>query len=472
MGAKKKEKEEKDRNKVYDYGLSSRIKKIFIELHSYSFFHGPSEIQKIDRRFIGREAIINKLKSILTNNDTRSGAYLVTGYRGMGKSSFVSKVINETDRSSRRSVFWLKMIRVFLFLILFSFFNWDFGNGTNWLVFAVSFSLAVLLLVILVLGDKDKNHLKIDADAYPDIRRFSRLHWRLFKAIAFSSSTESEKRYIVLIQTLCLAFLIYSLTTLFIKIWPFSTGSFAYQLMCYAGLSVFLWIFRIWYFKQYQNKKQFSSGEGEVRHWSRVKRLVGRGVEKIKAWLKSSINYSKRIYIKINLGYDDLKDIDILRLISRNIEKEYRDFGRFPRKTVVFNAFKIFFTFILVAIIYYYGPVYKLNQSFKEKMGISKYFPSQVEDDQEIKKFKDEPGKKMEQNNTFKNFCILVDHFALTIYDRVVNAIKSDGKSSSGTPFVRIYNSWVHGDEKNKKEKGKGVDILEELTKLDYFLWI
>ncbi|MCP4489612.1 MAG: ATP-binding protein, partial [Gammaproteobacteria bacterium] len=75
--------------------LSAKIKHVYIELNRYSFFHNPSNVKMQDTRFIGREKLIERLKIILSHNETRSGAYLITGFRGVGKTTFVNRVISE-----------------------------------------------------------------------------------------------------------------------------------------------------------------------------------------------------------------------------------------------------------------------------------------------------------------------------------------------------------------------------------------
>lgn len=78
---------------------------ITIPLMGFNGFHHVSSTDSKEEfeDFIGRESIIDKLKGWLydAREDNRrhtskySGAYLITGFRGMGKSSFVHKTINE-----------------------------------------------------------------------------------------------------------------------------------------------------------------------------------------------------------------------------------------------------------------------------------------------------------------------------------------------------------------------------------------
>ena len=72
----------------------SFLKEVYVELHDYKFFHSPSIIGKIDNRFRGRKQIENKLYNILKSSEVKSGAYLITGYRGVGKTSLVNKVLS------------------------------------------------------------------------------------------------------------------------------------------------------------------------------------------------------------------------------------------------------------------------------------------------------------------------------------------------------------------------------------------
>lgn len=78
---------------------SSKVKRINIPLPSFNFVHKSWFSGHIDNStpgfIIGRDRIIEKLKSWLTKEKTNGGVYLVTGYRGMGKTSFVNRVLFE-----------------------------------------------------------------------------------------------------------------------------------------------------------------------------------------------------------------------------------------------------------------------------------------------------------------------------------------------------------------------------------------
>ena len=74
---------------------SSRNKRINIPLENFRFFHQPSSDEEVDPKYISRQNAEHQLKNWLEEEKTNHGVYLVTGYRGMGKSSLVGKVLND-----------------------------------------------------------------------------------------------------------------------------------------------------------------------------------------------------------------------------------------------------------------------------------------------------------------------------------------------------------------------------------------
>ncbi len=80
--------------------FSAKIKEVFVELKNYKFFHSPYSETLEDNRFIGRKAARQRIKNILRQSQTRSGSYLITGFRGMGKTSMVRQAIAEYNREN------------------------------------------------------------------------------------------------------------------------------------------------------------------------------------------------------------------------------------------------------------------------------------------------------------------------------------------------------------------------------------
>lgn len=97
----------------------SKVKRIIIPLPDFNFFHRASQDGDVDDKFVGRNNISAILENWLRvphteNNDRNNktadctGSYLITGYRGMGKTSFVGKVIDKLDKEQESD--WYKKL--------------------------------------------------------------------------------------------------------------------------------------------------------------------------------------------------------------------------------------------------------------------------------------------------------------------------------------------------------------------------
>lgn len=73
----------------------SNLHNMIIPLYGFNHYHSASNCEEDTEGFIGRDSIIDKLSAWLKapEGSVYSGAYLITGYRGMGKSSFVHKAV-------------------------------------------------------------------------------------------------------------------------------------------------------------------------------------------------------------------------------------------------------------------------------------------------------------------------------------------------------------------------------------------
>ena len=88
---------------VFFEKYSTKMQRINIPLFNFKFFHGISDENNVDPKFLGREKITEQLKSWLINTDIKTGVYLITGFRGMGKSSFVGKVLYDITNTKSNS---------------------------------------------------------------------------------------------------------------------------------------------------------------------------------------------------------------------------------------------------------------------------------------------------------------------------------------------------------------------------------
>lgn len=130
---------------------SSKIKRVNVPLPSFEYIHLSRFSNKQNHAkpntLIGRDRIIEKLKTWLTIKDTDGGTYLITGYRGMGKTSYVDRVMYELVAEP---VFWKNALGVLLFFILItaiSPYAINVKNGIN----GICAGVAVLALIVLLL---------------------------------------------------------------------------------------------------------------------------------------------------------------------------------------------------------------------------------------------------------------------------------------------------------------------------------
>ncbi|WP_133513086.1 ATP-binding protein [Candidatus Thiosymbion oneisti] len=73
----------------------ARFRSWIVPLHRFQFHHEPYRRETGSDSFIGREALCAEFLALLTSSQNSSGSYLVTGYRGVGKTSLVKKVLHD-----------------------------------------------------------------------------------------------------------------------------------------------------------------------------------------------------------------------------------------------------------------------------------------------------------------------------------------------------------------------------------------
>lgn len=126
---------------------SSKVKRINIPVPAFKFFHKASSEEQIDSKFIGRGDISDKLYAWLWDEKSKGGSYLVTGFRGMGKSSFVGRVLYElTKRDSLLCYvvslcFFLCLIGIFICLLVGKTYFWQL-----WVTVLVILSVSMILI--------------------------------------------------------------------------------------------------------------------------------------------------------------------------------------------------------------------------------------------------------------------------------------------------------------------------------------
>ena len=83
----------------------SNLHNMIIPLYGFNHYHHANNCEEDIEDFIGRDSIIDKLSAWLKDSPKTkySGAYLVTGYRGMGKSSFVHKAVEKLKDEQKKN---------------------------------------------------------------------------------------------------------------------------------------------------------------------------------------------------------------------------------------------------------------------------------------------------------------------------------------------------------------------------------
>lgn len=102
------------RNKnFYKYSSTKKYLKIFVP--DFAFKHDNDDKKGKDK-FVGRDVQFRRLYTWLTS-ESKSGSYLITGYRGMGKSLLVRRVIEVISREPRayKEIVFFVAIAAFFF---------------------------------------------------------------------------------------------------------------------------------------------------------------------------------------------------------------------------------------------------------------------------------------------------------------------------------------------------------------------
>lgn len=104
-----------------NYSPKSRIKDIYIKLNNYNFHHHPYRGKESESRFIGRVKEKERIKSLITGSSehNESGTYLITGFRGVGKTSIVRQVIAELNKKTTFHKHKWTRINVALYTLLY-----------------------------------------------------------------------------------------------------------------------------------------------------------------------------------------------------------------------------------------------------------------------------------------------------------------------------------------------------------------
>lgn len=137
--------------KLFRFASAKRYLKIFVP--EFAFKHDDNNVGK--DKFVGREIQLRRLYTWLTS-DSKSGSYLITGYRGMGKSLLVKRVIDMITREPKNYKEVLFQVAMGLTLIA-CFVGAEIESRYKWIA-VVLLGVAMMIVAVLELS-KIWNHV-------------------------------------------------------------------------------------------------------------------------------------------------------------------------------------------------------------------------------------------------------------------------------------------------------------------------
>lgn len=146
--------------------FSSGAKYILLHLNNYRFSkNNPDQ----DGPYIHREHLENRLESWLLNS-SKSGSYLVSGYRGMGKSSLVDKVLSKITKELHPDLErWWNVASLLLFMLSAVYVC----HPTIYPILAVGVYL-VIIFVIAFVNTLNRVKQEVSIDVFPNGHIFSK----------------------------------------------------------------------------------------------------------------------------------------------------------------------------------------------------------------------------------------------------------------------------------------------------------
>lgn len=162
--------------------FSSRVKSVTLHLGNFRYNHKDNPER--EDLYIHREQQERKLESWLLN-ENKSGSYLVTGYRGMGKSSLVNHVLDRIVRplNARIERVWNASI----ILMAITFFS---GFMEFWIAGAISLSL-FLACFFIVIGDQKYPSAKF-RDEISNFAQYKTLGSKRLRKLLSSADTTQQ----------------------------------------------------------------------------------------------------------------------------------------------------------------------------------------------------------------------------------------------------------------------------------------
>ncbi len=136
--------------------------------------------------------------------------------------------------------------------------------------------------------------------------------------------------------------------------------------------------------------------------------------------ISNHFKHSQNIFITVNLGHDAIREIDILRIIAKNIRTEYLAFRKSFRKNYIWMTFVLFVTYTLTLGLYHHHASKTLENTVKKELQIEYYLPTQHENILQLE------GNSMGVDD---------------IVDAIDSIYKKENKDKHYFDFVFVFNS-------------------------------
>ena len=384
---------------------SFKKKPFYFELFNFSFKHKP--LDKHDSQFIGRTKIVDRLRGFISDSSCKSGAYLITGFRGMGKTSVVNKALEIYEpKSSLRSYFTLLLISI-IGLISFDFFRvLDLHLIHSISIFGscgIFIFLSLCYIIYCHPNSKNTNNLfmgifinrNLLVDALfrnPFLKSryvFPRLIRSVFIGLIFFVSNfmvlllvEADNSFLKFYSTLIFSLVVFlfhdrikwdrKLNNFYVPGMFMLFLNISYLFFVYlSGLSILSFFLGLVLIGCYVIFKFISAI---------FRRKSSRAYSGMLNVFRSFFSLRKFLFVRINLGKDVIDEKDVLKYTTNNLLVEYIKWRKniFHLGTFFHRVFPVIFMFCMLSILSNHSSFRDFNSSLIKDSSISYLFPSQV----------------------------------------------------------------------------------------------
>ncbi len=317
---------------------------LYIGLSNFKFRHTTDDFSG----FIGRTKICERLKDLLlgTNCNKDSGAYLITGNRGVGKTTFVNKIKSEIENTGS----WDWFMPPLFVLIGVLFFNLV-HKIPDVLPFVSSICKTLFFCLLFT------TFISAIRLTYKSLYRKAGWYRCLKEFLAvsvFMKHIKSKGRLFYILHLSALASFFTWFSILAYSWWGINYMHI-YIALLYVGVYAF-YAACVSYIANCSKRESLNILKMPLNDIILLIKCIVVGFfenlySKLKTYIYKFAVEPKRIFIKINLGHDNLKVIDVLRLISHYIYVEYRNY-LYSGKRYIFRLFLILFVaFVITKVV-------------------------------------------------------------------------------------------------------------------------